>query len=273
VDVAGFEGLTIHILSDSLGETADMVARAAAAQFAPGAFRVERLPKVSSPKQLRELVRLHCGPDCIFFFTLVEPELLREMYRVIEDLDVNGCDILGPPMRMLEEVSGESPKGEAGLVRLTDRGYFDKIEALEFAVKHDDGRNPQGLGEAEIVLIGVSRTSKTPLSMYLAFKGYRTANVPLTLGTDPPKELFEVDSKRVFGLVADAALLSHIRTQRMQELGSYVAHYAEQESVERELEEARAVMRRIGCIVLRTDNRAIEETAQEILRYAERAFE
>ena len=271
--MAGFEGLTIHILSDSLGETADMVARAAAAQFATGAFRVERLPKVSSPQQLRELVGLHCGRDCVFFFTLVEPGLRSEMYRVMDELEVNGVDILGPPMATLSEVSAEEPKGEAGLVRLTDRGYFQKIEALEFAVKHDDGRNPQGLAEAEVVLIGVSRTSKTPLSMYLAFKGYRTANVPLTLGTDPPKELYEVDPKNVFGLTADSALLSRIRTQRMQELGSYVAHYAEEESVVRELEEARAVMRRIGCIVLRTDNRAIEETAQEILRYVEEPFD
>jgi regulator of PEP synthase PpsR (kinase-PPPase family) len=271
--VAGFEGLTIHILSDSLGETADMVARAAAAQFATGAFRVERLPKVSSPQQLREVVQAHCGSDCVFFFTLVEPELRAEMYRVMSELEVNGVDILGPPMATLSEVSAEEPKGEAGLVRLTDRGYFQKIEALEFAVKHDDGRNPQGLGEAEVVLIGVSRTSKTPLSMYLAFKGYRTANVPLTLGTDPPNELYEVDPKKVFGLTADAALVSRIRTQRMQELGSYVAHYAEEESVVRELEEARAVMRRIGCIMLRTDNRAIEETAQEILRYIEEPFD
>ena len=176
-------------------------------------------------------------------------------------------------MAVLSEVSGEEPKGEAGLVRLTDRGYFEKIEALEFAVKHDDGRNPQGLIEAEVVLIGVSRTSKTPLSMYLAFKGYRTANVPLTLGTEPPSELYDVDPKKVFGLTADSGLLSRIRTQRMQELGSYVAHYAEEESVERELEEARAVMRKIGCIVLRTDNRAIEETAQEILRYIEEPFD
>ncbi len=267
--VSGFEPLTIHILSDSLGETADMVARAAAAQFPTGSFRVERLPKVSSPTQLRELVHAHCGTDCLFFFTFVEEELRAEMYQVMSEMEVHGVDIIGPPMALLAEVSGEEPKGEAGLVRLTDRGYFQKIEALEFAVKHDDGRNPQGLIEAEVVLIGVSRTSKTPLSMYLAFKGYRTANVPLTLGTEPPRELFEVDPRKVFGLTSDAQLLSKIRTQRMQELGSYVAHYAEEESVVRELEEARAVMRKIGCIVLRTDNRAIEETAQEILRYIE----
>jgi hypothetical protein len=99
--VAGFEGLTIHILSDSLGETADMVARAAAAQFATGAFRVERLPKVSSPQALRELVHLHCGRDCVFFFTLVEPGLREEMHRVMSELEVNSVDILGPPMETL----------------------------------------------------------------------------------------------------------------------------------------------------------------------------
>ena len=117
------------------------------------------------------------------------------------------------------------------------------------------------------MLIGVSRTSKTPLSMYLAFKGYRVANVPLAPGMAPPPELFELDPRRVFGLVTSADILMEIRTARMHELGGWVHGYADREAIELELEEARAVMRQIGCIVMRTDEKAIEETAQEITSY------
>jgi regulator of PEP synthase PpsR (kinase-PPPase family) len=154
----------------------------------------------------------------------------------------------------------------------TDEEYFDRIEATEFAVSHDDGRNVEDLHAADIVLLGVSRTSKTPLSMYLAFKGYRVANVPLAPGVTPPKQIFELDPRRVFGLVTDPLVLIEVRRERMRELGTYVPRYAEREAVEMELEDARAVMRRVGCIVVRTDNRAVEESAQEILRYVEGVF-
>lgn len=261
------DALTVHIVSDSVGETADMVARAAISQFAPGTFKIERLPKVSSATQLRDLVDAHCGPSCIFLYTLADPRLREEMLRIADERATHLVDLLGPVVSALSAAAGISPSGVAGAVRRTDRGYFDKIDALEFAVRHDDGRHPPGLLDAEVVLIGVSRTSKTPLSMYLAFKGYRVANVPLAAGTDPPTELFEVDPKKVFGLTTDPELLASIRTQRLTDLGAYARHYADRESVERELEEARALMRRIGCIVVRTDDRAIEEAAQEIIRY------
>jgi len=138
---------------------------------------------------------------------------------------------------------------------------------MEFAVSHDDGRNPEGLINADIVLIGVSRTSKTPLAMYLAFKGWRVANVPLASGLEPPPQLYELDPRRVFGLVTDPDLLVDIRRERMFDLGAWVPGYSEREAVIAELEEARALMRKIGCIVIHTDNRAVEEAAQEIIRY------
>ena len=258
--------VSIHVVSDSLGETGEMVARAAASQFAPAAFRIERLPRVDSPAQLRELVKRHCGGHCLFLYTLVEAGLRKEMEQLCTE-GANGVDLLGPAVTMLGRASGFVPIGEAGVQRRTDENYFDRIDAMEFAVKHDDGRNPEGLLIADVVLVGVSRTSKTPLSMYLAFKGIQAANVPLALGTEPPEELFQVDPRRVFGLVSDAGVLLDIRRERMRELGTWVHGYADREALEREMEEARAVMRRIGCIVIRTDNRAMEETAQDILRH------
>jgi hypothetical protein len=260
------EPVSIHVLSDSLGETGEMVARAAIAQFEADAFRIERLAKVSTPDELRDAVRSHCGEDCIFFYTLVNEALRIEMEELCTT-GVNGVDLLGPAVARLAGVTGISPTGEAGAVRRTDQEYFDRIDAMEFAVKHDDGRNPEGLLEADIVLIGVSRSSKTPLAMYMAFKGWRVANVPLAPGMAPPPELFQADPRRVFGLVTSADVLVEVRNERMRELGTYVHGYAEREAVEGELEEARAVMRRIGCLVVHTDNRAIEESAQEVIRH------
>ncbi len=266
------DAVTIHVISDSLGETGETVALAAISQFRQNAFRIERLQKVTSPGDLRTLVTAHCGRDCIFFYTLVDKPLREEMERLCRG-GVIGVDLLGPAVAKLAEVTGIQPTGEAGRIRRTDEGYFDRIEAMEFAVKHDDGRNPEGLKDADIVLIGVSRTSKTPISMYLAFKGWRVANVPLAHGTEPPKEIFDLDPRRVFGLVTSVDILVTIRAERMKELGGWVPGYAESTVIEAELDEARSVMRKIGCLVIRTENRAVEESAQEILRHIGVRFE
>lgn len=258
--------LTIHVLSDSLGETGETVARAASAQFASDSFRIERLPKVSTPEELRDVVMEHCGTNCIFFYTFVNDALRLEMGELAMK-GANAVDLLGPAVELLRNVSGFESTGEAGAIHRTDQDYFDRIDAMEFSVRHDDGRNVEGLGEADIVLIGVSRTSKTPLSMYLAFKGYRVANVPLAPGMAPPTELFELDPRRVFGLITSTDILMEIRTMRMHELGGWVPGYADREAIELELEEARGVMRKIGCIIMRTDEKAIEETAREITSY------
>jgi [pyruvate, water dikinase]-phosphate phosphotransferase / [pyruvate, water dikinase] kinase len=262
--------ISVHVLSDSLGETGDMVARAVIAQFAPDSFRVERLQKVSTPEQLRETVNAHCGMHCIFLYTLVDVSLRAEMERLVAE-GVHGVDLLGPSVALLSDATGHRPTGEAGALHRTDDEYFERIGATEFAVTHDDGRNPEDLPLADVVLVGVSRTSKTPLSMYLAFKGYRVANVPFAPGIEPPAELFAADPRKVFGLISDPAVLVDVRRERMREIGAFVPRYADREAIEQELEDARALMRRIGCIVIRTDNRAVEESAQEIIRYLDGA--
>lgn len=271
-EVAVPEVSNVYILSDSLGETADQVAKAALSQFDADLFHLVRLPKVGSTVQLEQLVTAACGERCVFLYTLADPSLREEMRHIASKLDILAIDILGPCIEALALTSGVVPAWQAGMIRKTDRGYFEKIEALEFAVKHDDGRGVEELDEAEIVLIGVSRTSKTPLSMYLAFKGYKVANVPLMSEVEPPSQLMEIDSRRVFGLISSPELLAEIRGQRISDLGGYARRYADREAIERELENARALMRRIGCIVVKTEARAIEETAQEILRHLEASF-
>lgn len=257
--------VTLHVVSDSLGETGEMVARAVSSQYPPDAFRIELLPRMEDADQLRADVLSHCGKHCIFFYTLVNEDLRAEM-ELLCDGGVNGVDLLGPSVALLEQVTGRKPSGHAGALHYTNQEYFDRIGAMEFAVSHDDGRNSEQLPDADVVLIGVSRTSKTPLCMYLAYKGIRAANLPLAPGMEPPRELYDVDPRRIFGLITDAETLIDIRQDRMRDMGTYVPRYAEREAVEEELAEARAVMRSIGCLVIRTDNRAIEEAAQEIIR-------
>jgi regulator of PEP synthase PpsR (kinase-PPPase family) len=152
--------------------------------------------------------------------------------------------------------------------------YYRRVEAIEFAVQHDDGRNPQDLLLADIVLIGSSRTSKTPVSIYLATHGYKTANVTLAPGMEPPKELFWVKKHRVFGLTSQPELLANIRHRRLGDVQMGVAgSYASIEYVQEDLKEARQLMQKLGCIVLRTDNRAIEETVVELLHYYHQAIQ
>jgi regulator of PEP synthase PpsR (kinase-PPPase family) len=263
------ERLSIHLLSDSIGELAEQVARAALSQFEPGLFRIERLPRVRSVEQLRTLVSRHCGSSCIFFYTFADETLRDEMVRISDAAAANSVDILGPAMSLLGKVAASEPSGEAGAYRRIDADYYARFAALDFAMKHDDGQRPESLPEADIVLLGVSRTGKTPLAMYLAFKGYKTANVPLVPGVEPPNEVYLLDRHRLFGLTTDPIVLLHVREKRVREMGARRSKYVDIVEIEREIEESRALMRRLGCIMIRTDNRAIEESASEILRHLE----
>jgi regulator of PEP synthase PpsR (kinase-PPPase family) len=265
--------LTIHLLSDSIGEMAEQVAKASASQFAPGLFIIERLPRVTNSDQLMDMVRRHCGPSCIFFYTFADEALRAEMKRVSAAVDANSVDILGPAVELLAEAAALQPSGEAGAFRRRDAEYFARFDAIDFAMKHDDGQHTEDLLHADIVLLGISRTGKTPLAMYLAFKGYKAANIPLVPGVDPPPELYLVERRRRFGLTTDPLVLTRVRRERMHELGTQVRGYADMREIEKELDESRALMRSLGCMMIRTDNRAIEESASEILRYLEPLIE
>ena len=159
-------------------------------------------------------------------------------------------------------------KNQAGLIHALDHEYFKRVEAVEFAVKYDDGKNPMGLLKADLVIIGVSRTSKTPLSMYLAHKQLKVANVPLVPEIVPPPELFKVPHNKIIGLLIDPYKLTDIRTTRLKAMGlSEDATYADVDRITEELEYAKGIMRRVHCMIINVSNRAIEETAGIILDY------
>jgi regulator of PEP synthase PpsR (kinase-PPPase family) len=178
---------------------------------------------------------------------------------------------MGPMMNAVEKLSNLEPKMKPGLIHKLDQEYFKRVEAVEFAVKYDDGKNPWGFLKADIVIVGVSRTSKTPLSMYLAHKKLKVANLPLVPEVPPPEELFQVPSQRIVGLVIDPFKLNSIRSERLKVMGLGVdASYANLERISEELEYARAIMRKIRCPIIDVSNKAIEETANRILEIAQK---
>lgn len=265
---------TIHVISDSVGETARAVAQAAAAQFGVKNPRVETFAKVKTFEQVCDYL-LACEEShakryedrkLLVFYTLVHAPLRDQVSVFIDGHDnIYGVDLLTAAIEAMAEVSGIEPSGSAGELRVADINYFHRVEALEFTLEHDDGRNPQDLHKADIVVLGVSRTSKTPLCIYLAQQGYHVANIPLDMHTAPPKELEHVDKTRIFGLMSDPDVLAGIRKRRIGSAGTVAHSYADLEHVYEDLESARSFMRKLGCYVIRTDNRAVEETAQEIL--------
>lgn len=182
--------------------------------------------------------------------------------------DVEVVDVLGPMLKSIEKSTGLLPKNQAGLIHSLDHEYFKRVEAVEFTVKYDDGKNPLGLLKADVVIIGVSRTSKTPLSMYLAHKQIKVANVPLVPELAPPEELFKVPPYKIIGLLIDPFKLNEIRSERLKTMGlSDTATYADMKRIDDELAYAKGIMRRLHCQIINVSNRAIEETAGIIMEY------
>ena len=265
------------------------MARAAAAQFGVTNPHLEIFSKVRSFEEVRGYLLGHArhhaevlGDDrMLVMYTLVNAEI-REPLQVFlaEHPNIVAVDVLTSAVAAVSEMSGMEPVGKPGMLRVVDHNYFKRIGALEFTIAHDDGQNPEDLTKADIVLLGVSRSSKTPLSIYLAQQGLRVANVPLDPTTEPPSQIFDVDRTRLFGLMITPEVLLDIRRKRIKkaagkagggQFAMLAKNYADPEYIYRDLEASRALMRRLGCIVVHTEGRAVEETAQEILRYYERS--
>lgn len=257
----------VYVVSDSVGETAELVAKAAASQYSDLNIEIKRVPYVEDAGTLREVVALAKERHAIIGFTLVIPEMREFLIREAKLHGVEIIDIIGPMVEMMGHTYHKNPREEPGLVRKLDEDYFKKVEAIEFAVKYDDGRDPRGILRADIVLIGVSRTSKTPLSQYLAHKRLKVANVPIVPEVDPPDELFAVSSNKCFGLRISADKLNHIRKERLKSLGlSDNANYANLQRIEEELDYFDRMVNKIDCKVIDVTNKAVEETANLILR-------
>ena len=261
----------VYVVSDSVGETAELVAKAAISQFQNAAVQLKRVPYVEDKSTLTEVIALAKMNRGIIAFTLVIPELRRFLLEEAEREGIPVFDIIGPLMDKMEDLFGLAPRYEPGSVRVLDEDYFKKIEAIEFAVKYDDGRDPRGIMRADIVLVGVSRTSKTPLSQYLAHKRFKVANVPIVPEVEPPEELFNVPPHKCFGLKISPEKLNSIRRERLKALGlDDKAIYANINRIKEELHYFEQVIKKIGCDVIDVTNKAIEETANVIMNIIEK---
>ena len=260
--------IQIFVVSDSVGELGENTVKAVMSQFRPNFEHVEikKFPYINNSSQIDDIVKEAKHEGAAIVYTLVEKELRNYVFSRCVENNILSIDLLGPMINLIQQSVNEKPLEKPGLVHKLNDYYFKKIEAIEFAVKYDDGRDPRGILLADIVLVGVSRTSKTPLSQYLANKAYKVANVPLVPEVEPPKELYEVDPNKCFGLVISPSQLNNIRKERLIALGlSEDASYATIERIEKEVRHFNKVVDRIGCQVIDVTNKAVEETANKII--------
>ncbi len=257
----------VYILSDSLGETAQYVARAAANQFPNYEFAYKQIPFVEDQAYIAEVLD-HIDPtSSLLMYTLVVEHLREYVHQYCERRNIPFVDVLEKSFDTFSQVTGEAPVGRPGLVQRMDESYFKKIEAIEFAIKYDDGKDMTGLSLADLVLLGVSRTSKTPLSMFLAYKGIKVANVPLVPEVKLSDKIFELPREKVVGLTIQPETLGQIRHERVRGLGVVgETGYTDLGRILNELDFAEKVMKRIGCPVIDVSHKAVEETASDILQ-------
>jgi regulator of PEP synthase PpsR (kinase-PPPase family) len=263
----------LHLVSDSTGETLITVARAVAAQYA-NVTPVEHVyPLVRSQKQLdRVLAEIEEAPG-IVLFTLLEKELVDRLEAKCKEINIPSLSIIGPVMQLFHAYLGASTTGRVGAQHTLNADYFKRIDALNYTMMHDDGQHVEDLEEADVVLVGVSRTSKTPTSIYLANRGIRTANVPLVPGIPIPPQLDALKKPLVVSLHATPERLIQVRQNRLLSLGASSGNdeYTDRESVADEVLFARRLSAKHGWALLDVTRRSIEETAAAVLKlYADR---
>jgi regulator of PEP synthase PpsR (kinase-PPPase family) len=256
----------VYVVSDATGATARRVVEAALAQFSDALVTVEQVPGVVKAKEIKRLVKRAAKNGGTIVHTLAVPELRQVMLSEGRRRHVVTIDLMGPLVGRLSETLELSPLARPGLLRQLDKSYFDRIGAIDFAVRHDDGRNPDDLPSAELVLVGVSRTSKTPISIYLAYRGWRVANVPIITNLEPPVALSRMDRRRVVALTVQAERLVMLRQARMSRLTRGISlNYARVDHVQQELDWAELLLRRERWAVVDVTNKSIEECAAEII--------
>ncbi len=260
------DGPRVFIVSDSLGETAELVTKAALSQFGEAAVSMHRFPMITSGSDIDAIVLAATERPTLIVYTLIVPEVREAMNTLTEVRGVIAIDVMGPMMSGFIQLLGAPPQLRPGLIHQMDAAYFRRIECVEFAVKYDDARDPKGFLLADVVLLGVSRCSKTPVSMYLAHRRYRVANLPLVPEVPLPKEIFQVPRQKMVGFRIDPRTLTDIRVERMRTMGlRRDANYADPGRILGELDWADQVYRKLGCAVIDVTNKAIEETAVRVL--------
>lgn len=261
-------GLTIYLLSDGTGETAATIIRAALVQYSQADINIVRYKNVRSENQVESVIDECFENRGLIVFTVANPSMRLRIKELAAGKGIPYHDLLGPLLNTLDSFFGVASESNVGVLRAVDESYFRRIEAIEYTVKHDDGKTFADLEKADIVLVGISRTSKTPLSIFLSHKGWKVANVPLVLNTPLPEELSKVDQRRVVGLIIDIDSLQRIRRSRLEKFGQDPGgDYASLSYIASEIEYAEKIYKQNRrWPVFNVTDRALEETASEIVR-------
>jgi [pyruvate, water dikinase]-phosphate phosphotransferase / [pyruvate, water dikinase] kinase len=260
---------TIYIISDGTGETASTMIRAALVQYSDKEIDLIRCKNIRTETQVEPIIDEAFERKAIIVYTVVSAQLRNKIRELAAMKGIPIHDMLGPLLGLLDEYFGNSSTSpQAGLLRAVDERYFKRIEAIEYTVKHDDGKTLTELDKADIILVGISRTSKTPLSIFLSHKGWKVANIPLVLGTALPEELFKIDQRKVVGLIIDIESLQRIRKNRLEKFGQDSGgEYASLSHINKEIEYAIEIFKQNRkWPVFNVTERALEETATEITR-------
>lgn len=259
--------LTIFAISDSIGETANQVAVAAASQF-KNDVEVKRIPYIKTLEDIEEvMIALDKCDKAMIVSTIITVNVREFLTQKAVEKNIFVINVLGPIINVASTLLETIPDYNPGAMWHTDEEYFKRIEAMEFAMQYDDSKDYRGLKNADVVLVGLSRTSKTPLCMYLANKGIKSINIPLVPEVGVPDELYEIDRRKIFGLVINPLQLIEIRKKRLDKFHRIPSdiEYAGDARVLEEFEYSDKIMKRLGCKTIDVTQRAIEDTALIIL--------
>lgn len=266
------DALNIFILSDSLGNTAEHVVKAAMSQFEANDFVMRKFSYITDVSMLGNIFEeIKSQKKAIILYTIVHKQIISEIKTFASRENIKEIDLLSPIVSSIQDITGLVPLDKTGMLRKLNDLYFKRVESIEFAVKYDDGKDPRGVLKADLVILGISRTSKTPLSMYLANKNIKVANIPLVPESTPPKEIYQVPAQKIIGLTNSPEKLNEIRTERLNALGLPTgSSYADMNRILEEIDYAETIMKKIGCPIINVANKAIEETAEIVISYLKR---
>lgn len=256
----------VHLVSDSTGETLVGLMKASTAQFRNATALEHIHALVRSEAQMEEALRTIGDKPGVVLYTVVNPERRRRLEEFCNERKIPAISVLDPTLAMLGRYLGSSIISEVGAQRNLDAAYYNRIEALDYAMAHDDGQSVQGLAEADIILLGISRTSKTPTCIYLANRGYKAGNIPLVPGAPLPTILDKFDKPFIVGLVASPDRIVQIRQQRLMGLNEMAqTDYIDQDRVRDEMRQAKRMFLKKGYKVIDVTRKSIEETAAQII--------
>ena len=256
----------VLLFSDATGATVEKMVDAALTQFEDGNVQVKRFGNLRTPESILAALDEAERHQGMIVYTVVNQEFVTLIQEECEARKLLSIDLFTPLLMKFSTFLEATPKKMPGLFHGVNDKYYKRIEAVEFSVKHDDGQEPQTMHLADIILVGVSRTSKTPLSMYLAHGGWKVANIPIVKGIKPPSELFGVDPSRVVGLLIDPKRLLELRIARLKNLNQDIfTAYADFNQIAEEIEEVKTLYRKQSWVVVNVSGKAVEETANEVL--------